>query len=92
MKIFQVEVRRYDRREGTSNWVRNKFPATGPATAGARGIREYMRGLTRKDRRDAAKLIEVRVTLIGKLTHATLKDAPPEVYALVDRMIDEAQS
>jgi hypothetical protein len=82
MKTFKVSCRRYDRREGNSDWMDTKLNATSPATAVARGVREYMKGLTKKERRDAAKLLEVRVT-----TLAELQEAPQEVYAAVDKLI-----
>lgn len=60
MKTFEIRVRRYDRREGVTNWTVQKVDATGIATAIARTVREYMRDMTAKEKRDAAKSLEVK--------------------------------
>lgn len=60
MQTFEVRVRSYSRREGVTNWVTIKLSATSTATAIARATRDYLRPLTRKEKRDAAKLVEVR--------------------------------
>ena len=79
MKTFEVRIRRYDRREGLSNWKVAKLDATSTATALARAVRDYMGGLTAKERRDAAKSLEVKCMYLG-LVEAK---ASPKTYSLV---------
>lgn len=65
MKTFEVKVRRYDRREGVSNWQPVKLDATSASTAIARATRDYMKQCNRKELRDAAKLLEVKCTTLA---------------------------
>lgn len=68
MATFQIRIRQYDRREGYSNWTEQKIPATSQAAAIGYGVREYMRQLTRKQKRDAAKLLEVKAVRLAELS------------------------
>lgn len=84
MKTYEVKVRTYSRREGMTNWWTRKLNASSAPSAITKVTRDYIKGLTRKEKRDAAKLMEVRCTYLG----AALQEAPPEVYAMVDALID----
>jgi hypothetical protein len=68
MKTFEVKVRSYSRREGVTDWWTTKLAATSAPTAIARVARGYMKGLTRKGKRDAAKLMEVKCTALVEVT------------------------
>lgn len=59
MTTFEVSIRRFDRREGKSNWQITKVAASNQIGAIAKAGREYMRGLSRTEKRDAGKLLEV---------------------------------
>jgi hypothetical protein len=63
-KAFEVRIRRYDRREGLSNWQTLKLDATSAATAIARAVRAYQKTQTRKERRDTDKSLEVKCTYL----------------------------
>lgn len=65
MKTFEVRIRRYDRREGVSNWTVHKLDATSAPTALVRVARDYVRTLTAKEKRDAAKLLETTVRRVA---------------------------
>jgi hypothetical protein len=66
MRVFEVRIRSYDRREGKTNWWTTKLDATSAPAAIAKVARGYMNGLTRKQKRDAAKLMEVQCTALAE--------------------------
>jgi predicted component of type VI protein secretion system len=66
MKTFEVRVRRYDRKEGVSNWCVQKTDASNMAAAIGASVREFFKGLTTKEKRDAAKSVEVKCVYMGK--------------------------
>jgi hypothetical protein len=47
-----------------SNWNIHKLDATSAPTAIGRAVRDYMKGLTAKEKRDAAKSLEVKCTYL----------------------------
>jgi len=65
MKTYEVRIRRYDRRDGVSNWSIQKIDATSVSTVVGRAVRDYVKGLTAKEKRDAAKSLEVKCTYLG---------------------------
>ena len=67
MVQFEVSIRRYDRKEGHSNWTVTKVAASSQVAALASAAREFSRGLTRIQKRDCSKLLEARcVRLIAE--------------------------
>ena len=66
MKIYEVSLRRYDRRDGVSYWSPIKQTASSASSAVGRAIKIYMRGLTPKEKRDAAKQLEIKCVYLGQ--------------------------
>ena len=67
MKTYEVRIRRYDRRDGVSNWSIQKIDATSVSTVVGRAVRDYVKGLTAKERRDSAKSLEIKCVYMGMI-------------------------
>jgi hypothetical protein len=60
VKTFEVRIRRYDRREGLSDWAVRKIEAHSIPSAIRQAVGEFLVNITAKERRDAALSIEIK--------------------------------
>ena len=58
--IYEISIRRWDRREGSSSWSVSKINAANVTSAIGKASRLFVRTLDRKARRDMARLLEIR--------------------------------
>ena len=82
MKDFSVRCTFTDRRVGPGVGRTIRVQATSIAVAIGKASREFWKGLSRKERFDAQSSLKIEARVRAKL-----QEAPPEVYAMLDRAI-----
>lgn len=58
--IYEISIRRWDRRDGTSGWSVSKINAANVTSAIGKASREFVRSCTRIQKRDLNRLLEIR--------------------------------
>jgi hypothetical protein len=65
VKTFEIRFRRYCRREGLSNWSTQKIDSSTAPAAIAKAVRVFLAVLSPKERRDAARSIQIKCARVG---------------------------